>query len=159
MALVTTERSAPGGTMLKDGYQTLVAFSLDADISFWEKSVTPPGLDMGELIDQTTMHNTEVMTFAERALFRVTDTQLRAAWDPILYNQLLAIRGQVGTITVHFSDGSTLDFFGTLKSAQPAEMGEGAQPEISIVLGSTNVDPADGSETVPNYKNAAGSDV
>jgi hypothetical protein len=152
MALSTTARSTPVGTKLKDGYQTLIAFSVDPDISFWEKTVTPPGFDGGELIDQTTMFNTTVMTYAERALFKVTDAQLRAAYTPKLYDQLLAIQGTPGTITVHFPDGSTLDFAGVLKSAIPGENVEGTQPEIVIVIGATNVDPSTGVEVVPDYK-------
>lgn len=58
MTLAHTTRSAPGGTKLGDGFSTKIAFAADADVSLWEKTVTPPGVDGGDAVDTSTMHNT-----------------------------------------------------------------------------------------------------
>ena len=154
----TTARVAPLGTAIGDGYQTLIAFAANPDVSFWEKSVTPPGVDGGDPVETTTMHNVTVRTMAARALKTMTNSSLTAAYDPKVYNDILALINVEGAITVHFPNADTLDFFGYLKDFTPSENQEGAQPECSITIVPTNVDPADGSEAVPNYISASGTD-
>jgi hypothetical protein len=58
-------------------------------------------------------------------------------------------------ITVTFSDGSTLAFWGFLKSFEPSENTEGEQPEAEITIFPTNVDNS-GAEQVPVLTSVAG---
>lgn len=144
-----TARVTPVGIKLKDGFSTTVAFAADPNVSFWEKTVKPPGLDGGDAIEQTTMHNVRLRTMASRSLSTMTPMNLTAAYDPAVYTQILALINVEGSITVHFPDGSRLSFFGFLQSFETQDMSEGEQPEADIVVTPTNVDPADGTEADP----------
>lgn len=146
-----TTRIAPSGNRMDDGYQTLIAFSQDPDIKFWEKSVTPPGFDGGDAINTTTMHNTSLRTFASAALQTMTDASVRVAYDPAVIPQIRAIVNVEGAITVHFPGGQKLSFFGFLRTFEPDEMVEGQQPEATITITCTNKDPNTGSEESPVY--------
>lgn len=158
MPLTTTERQAPSGIKLDDGFSTLIAFAADPDVSLWEKTVKPPGLDGGDPIETSTMHNTALRTFASRSLKTMTDVTFTSAYDPKVYDQLLALINVEGSITLHFSNGDTLDFFGYLRLVDPQEISEGEQPEAQCTIVCTNTDPSTGAETLPNYKTAAGTD-
>lgn len=156
MPLTTTARVAPLGIELEDGFPTTIAFAADPDIAFWEKTVTPPGVDGGDAIEQTTMHNDLWRTFAARSLVTLTEMSLTAAWDPALYDSILNLVNVEGSITVHFSNGDTLDFFGYLRVFEPQEMSEGEQPEAQITIQPTNRDPVTHAETAPNWTGTAG---
>jgi hypothetical protein len=149
--MTTTERGTPGGTKLGDGYQCLIAFAQDADVSLWEKSVTPPGIDGGDPVDTSTMHNTTYRTKAARQLKELTNGSFTAAYDPQVYDQIVSLINVEGWITVHFPDGSTLDFMGYLKSFTPGEIVEGSQPEAECEIVCTN-ENSTGAETGPTYK-------
>lgn len=155
-APATTARTAPAGIKVDDGYQTLVAFAADADVSFWEKTLQPPGLDGGDPVETTTMHNTTWRTFGPRALITTTECSVVAAYDPDVYNQIIAILNVRGAITVHFPDGSTLDFYGYLRTFDPQSCEEGAQPEANIVIQPTNYDPVAFEEEAPVLTSAPG---
>ncbi len=141
-----TARSTPGGKMLKDGYSTKIAFAADPDVSLWEKTVQPPGLDGGDAIDITTMHNTTLRTFAPRSLQTMTEMQLTCAYDPRVMPQLLALINVETTVTVHYPNGDRLSFFGFLKNVDPSENTEGEQPEMTATIVPTNTDPSTGAE-------------
>jgi len=157
-APATTARSTPVGTKIGDGYQTLIASATDPDVSFWEKGVQPPGLDGGEKVDNTTMHNTTVRTYSARSLIEMTDASTTAAYDPVVLDQIIALINVEGAWTIHHPNGDTWDFYGYLKSFVPTKNEEGTQPEAEITIVPTNVDPSDGSEAVPNYKTSSGTD-
>ena len=74
-----TARTTPAGIMLKDGYSTKIAFAADPDVSFWEKTVKPPGIDGGDGIEQTTMHNSAYRTMRSRSLKTLTEASGKAA--------------------------------------------------------------------------------
>lgn len=147
--MTTTNRSTPSGEFLRDGYQALVAFNLAPTVAFWEKTVTPPGVSGGEPIDITNQHNTEWRMSAARSLRTLTPMTVTAAWDPALYDDVLTLLNQNGWITVHFPDGSSVDFVGYLKDFVPGQVVEGAQPEITITVVPTN--EIGGVETAPQY--------
>lgn len=144
-----TARVTPTGIKLKDGYQSLVTFANDSNISLWEKSVTPPSANGGDSIDQTTMHNTTYRTKAPSALLDLGDSSFTAAYDPDAYNQIIAIINEETTITVTFKDGSTLAFYGYLQAFEPAELTEGSQPEATVTIVCTNWDPTNNVEAGP----------
>jgi len=155
----TTPLGTPTSRPLKDGYRIRIAFAANPNIRLWVKTTKPPGMDAGESIPQTTQHNVRWRTFAPRSLITLTEMTFKSAYQPGVYDQLLAILGVEGAITVHFSDDSTLDMFGFLQKAIPADTEEGKQPEMDITIAPTNVDPTDGSEAGPNYKTGAGTDT
>lgn len=159
MPLSTTARQTPAGIHLEDGFSTKFTFASDPDVSLWEKTGQPPGVDGGDAIDQTTMHNTAWRTKAARSLKELTDAQFTAAYDPAVYDQILSLINVEQSITAKFPNGDTLDFYGYLKSFIPAELQEGTQPEATCTIICTNADPTTGAETAPNYKTAAGTDT
>lgn len=154
--MTTTSRTAPVGTKLNDGYQTLIAFEVDPDVSFWEKTVQPPGVDGGDAINTATMHNTTWRTMAARSLKTLTPFKVTCAYDPLVYNQIVAMINVEGEITVHFPDTSTLDFFGFLKSFIPGDNVEGEQPEAELEIVPTNYNPNTGNEAGPTFTNNSG---
>lgn len=149
-------RETPGGIMLDDGYQTLITLTVDPDISFWEKTVTPPGWDGGDPIETSTMHNTEVRTFSLRSLKTLTPVTLTAAYDPVALDQIRAVVNVETTVTVTHPDGSTIAFYGGLTKADPSDCAEGAQPEITITIQPTNYDPVNHVEALPVVNEVAG---
>lgn len=156
-APATTARVAPGGKWLENGHSTKIAFARDSDVSFWEKTVQPPGIDGGDAVETTTMHNTVWRTMAPRTLKTLTESSLTVAYDPNVYNNILnSLINQSGSITCHFPDGSTLDFFGYLKSFEPSENSEGEQPEADITIVPTNYDPVNDVESSPVLTSVAG---
>lgn len=144
-----TARGTPNGRRIDDGFRTLVTFARAPNIALWEKTVTPPGFDGGEKVETTTMHNVRYRTSAPRYLITLTDSEFTAAYDPKVYNDILAIVNQKDTITHRFPDGSTLAYFGFLQTFEPQECEEGTQPEATCMICPTNVDPATGDEASP----------
>lgn len=155
-APATTARATPDGRYLKDGYQTLIAPAADPDVAFWEKTVTPPGMDGGDAIDNTTMHNETWRTMRSRALVTLTDMTLTVAYDPDIYDEALALLNVETSWTVHFPDGSTLDFYGFLRLFEPQDMSEGEQPEANITISPTNFDVTNNVEAGPVMTEVAG---
>ena len=158
-APVATVRGNPAGLKLRDGYQAFITFSLNPTIALWEKVVKPPGNDGGDPIDQTTMHNILIRTKSPRYLSEITDTTSTVAYDPAAWDDIHSIINVPQTITVTFSDGSTLAFFGYLKSFEPGDMSDGEQPEATITIVATNIDPLSCEEYLPVMTPGAGSCV
>ncbi len=152
----TSTRGTPGGVALGDGYQTLIAFENDLVVAFFEKSVTPSGLDIGDKVDTTTMHNVTHRTSISRSLIEGTDGGAVVAYDPLVLDEIVALLGVEQGITYNYSNGDKWDFWGFLKSFIPSEISEGTHPEATIVIVVTNTDPSDGSEAGPNFVAALG---
>ena len=155
-APATTTRSTPLGKILEDGYSTKIAFARKADVSFWEKTVKPPGIDGGDPIDITTMHNTAWRTMVPRNLKTLTESTATVGYDPNVYNHIVELINQEGAITCHFSDGSKLDFFGYLRTFEPSDHSEGENPEATITITPTHYDPTNDVEAAPVLTSIAG---
>lgn len=155
-APTATTREVPAGLMLRDGFSSLITLAADADISFWEKAVTPPGIEGGEAIPQTTMHNVLWRTSIPRKLLTLTTFSCTAAYDPAVYDQIKAILNVHTTITVQFADGTTIAFYGFLKTFQPNQMTEGNQPEATLTFEPTNCDPTTFAEEGPVVSEVTG---
>jgi len=140
---------------LFDGYSTKITLALNDDIAFYEKSVTPPGLEGGDPIDTTTMHNVTWRTKAPRSLVELEAFTLTVGYDPILYTEILAAINRRDTITVTFSDGSTIAFYGFVQNFKPNDCAEEAMPDASITIVPTNQTSA-GIETAPVVVEVAG---
>lgn len=141
---------------IDDGYQTLVTFSAASSgvEVFWEKSVTPPGIDGGGPNDTTTMHNTAYRTNSPKFLKTLTAGSFTAAYDPAILDELIAMVNVNQAITVTFPDGSSWLFWGWINEATPSELVEGEQPTIDITVEPSNQDAA-GDEIAPVYAPAA----
>jgi len=135
-----TARSTPGGIALEDGFSSKVTLAGDPDISFWEKSIKPPGFAGGDPVDTTTMFNTTWRTKTPRSLIEMTPVTGNAAYDPAVLTQIRARINVEDTITITFPDGSTWAFFGWLKNFDPQEIAEGTQPEASFEFEVSNWD-------------------
>jgi hypothetical protein len=149
-------RSTPLGAILKDGFSTKITLTQAPAIVFWEKTVQPPGMDGGEPIEQTTMHNIAYRTMRSRALKTLTPHTTKAAWDPKLYNQLVPAINREDVITITFPNTSTLCFYGYLQKVEFDQMEEGKQPECTVTLVPTNYDPVNFVEEAPVFTLNAG---
>jgi hypothetical protein len=150
-APVATERVTPTAKKMDDGYKTLITFAANPSIEFWEKTVTPPGVDGGDPLDTTTMHSTRWRTRAPRALITLGEVKATVEWNPSLYVSILALINKKDTVTIRFPDQSTLAFFGFLRLFDPGDLAEGGEPTASITVTPTNADPVTGAEQAPVY--------
>lgn len=151
-----TSRATPGGIKLKDGYKSLITVALDTDISFWEKTTKPPGLDGGDPIDQTTMHNEDYRVFLPRSLVTLTPFTFKAAYDPAVITQILAIINIETTLTETFGDQSTLAYYGYVRMIEFDDLVEGTQPECTVTVVPTNWDPVNKVEAGPALASISG---
>jgi len=150
-----TVRQTPGGIKLDDGFSTKYTFAADPDLEIWEKSVTPPGYDGGDAIDTSTMWNTKLRTFNPRKLMTMTEGSFEGAYDPTCYTSILALINVETTVTVTFPDGSTVAFFGYLKTFKPNACEDGTQPTAACTIQPTNQDSS-GAEQDPVVTSVAG---
>jgi hypothetical protein len=150
-----TARVAPSGIRLGNGHPTKVTLALDTNIELWEQTVTPPGVDGGDKIDVSNMWNTEYRTYNPRTLKEMTDMEVSAQYDPIIWQSLLAAVNRRDTITVTFPEGTTLAFHGWVKSFEPEEIQEGEVPMITVTICAANQDTA-GAEQAAVLTNIAG---
>lgn len=139
---------------LRDGYPTTINLT-GGGVSFWEKTVQPPGIDGGEPIDITTMRNSTVRTLAPRHLYTVTPIELNVAYDPTVYDTIKAQVNVNQEIVITFPDSCTITWWGYLKSFIPEANEEGNEPMARISLVPTNLN-ASGAETVPVVSSASG---
>lgn len=121
-------------TRLDDGHSTRVSFADYPSVAFYEKTVTPPGVDGGGENDTTTMLNTTWRTKAPKQLKTLTEASLTVAYDPAVYTTIVSMVNVNQLITVTFSDGSTVAFWGWLNTFTPNEITEGEQPTAEVTL-------------------------
>jgi hypothetical protein len=155
-APTATTRQDPSGIMMENGYRSLVTVGADPDCSYWEIGITPIGIDGGDAIDTTTMHNDDVRTKAPRTLHDYTDGEIRVGYDPNLLALLQALVNEETTITIRFYDGTTWAFYGYVRVFDPDEMVEGELPEATITITPTNWDYVNNVEARPVVTNVAG---
>ena len=117
--------------VLTDGYQTKITIGA---ITFYEKKVTPPGIDGGGEVDTTTMRSTTWRSRQPKALSTLTNCKATAAYDPSQYAAILALVHVIGTVTIEFPDAVVLTFEGWLDKFTPGELTEGEQPTAEIEI-------------------------
>lgn len=141
-----TARVTPTGTPMGDGFSTKITIGADPNITFWEKTVTPPGVDGGDPVETTTMFNTTWRTMRARQLKTLTEVSATVAYDAAVYDEIVTQVNNETTITVKFPAGDTIAFYGYLRSFTPGEIAEGSQPEATIVIQPTQWDTGSSAE-------------
>jgi hypothetical protein len=135
---------------LRDGHGTKVAFTSTLT-KLEEVEVTPPGMEGGEPVDQTTMRNVKWRTSASRRLRTLTPMTLTAAYDPSALSELVdLINAPDELITVEYPDGSTYAFWGYIQNFSPEGLSEGNRPQASVTIVPTNLNGS-GVETDPVF--------
>lgn len=129
-----TDRVTPSGTPFDEGYQSLIAFAADPDLTFWETVVGAPGIDGGDPVPTTTMHNTTVRTKAPRSLKEHTPFQVQGKFASGTIDEVYALINVNGWITVKWPDETQYSFPGYLKSFQPGQAQEGNPLEGTIEI-------------------------
>jgi len=135
---------------IDDGFKTIFSFANYPTVKFYEKTVTPPGLDGGGMNDTTTMRNTRWRTRAPKKLLTMTAMTASCAYDPEVYEDIVAMMQENQLITVTFPDESTVEFWGAVDKFVPGEVKEGDQPVATVTIEPTNQDE-DGTEVAPVY--------
>ena len=140
---------------IDDGFATTITFGDQTSgtgpgITFWEKEITPPGMDAGGANDTTTMRNTLYRTKAAKKLITMTPMTLVVSYDAIFYDDIIAMIATNQLITITFPDTATLAFYGWLDKFVPGNIVEGEQPTASITIEPSN-QTDDGVETAPDY--------
>lgn len=151
-----TNPTSTGYVQMDDGHSTLLIIDADPDIPFWEKTVKPPGVDGGDPIETSTMHNSVWRTQVSRSLKTMTPCNLTAAYDPEIWCLIPDQVNAEGLMVVVFPNGDLVGFYGFLQSFEPQDHLEGAQPECDIVIAVTNNDPSDRSEQAPVWTTSSG---
>lgn len=144
-----TPRGVPSAAALHEGFHSKVTIQTYPNIAFYEKTVQPPGFDGGEPIDQTTQFNVQVRTKWPRTLIDLDPVSCPdVAYNPAVITTILAACNKNDVITVSFRDGSTICFWGYLRSFKPNPTKEGEQPMAAVIFQPTNLDSS-GAEQLP----------
>ena len=135
---------------LDDGHSTTIEFAAEdsAGIKFWEKEVTPPGMEGGGPNETTTMRNDKYRTQSPKKLITMTDATLKVAYDAEVSDQIVAIINVNNLITITYPDGAELAFWGWLNTWAPDALVEGEQPTATVTIHTSNQN-ASGVETAP----------
>ena len=121
---------------LDDGHPTTIQLDVLPGLLFYEKEVTPPGIDGGGENDTTTMLNTTYRTRAPKKLITLTPATVTAAYDPGIYapTEIMAVINENTLVSIRFPDGQGISFFGWLDNVSFGAIVEGAQPTIDFTI-------------------------
>lgn len=138
-------------SLLTDGFSTTIELA-EAPSGFYliipEKAVTPPSLEGGGKIDNTSMRNTVVRTSSPKKLLDVGDCTLTVQYDPTGLTAMKALMLVNQLITLTFPDLTTWQFWAFVDSFTPSENAEGEEPTAEITIVTTNQNDS-GVETAP----------
>jgi hypothetical protein len=159
-APATTTRTTPQGKILPSSQRTLIAFARKPNICFHEFETGSPGKDGGEAIEITSHHNVATRTFVPRVLYQSTPFDVKVFYyDPKLDSDIDTLLNENGSVTIRYSDGSTLDFYGYLQNYQKDPLPSGGNetaPSATITVHPTNYDPVNRLEVEPVLTEVAG---
>jgi hypothetical protein len=141
---------------IDDGFSTLITLTSGptGGVKFWEKEVTPPGVEGGGANQTTTMRNLVWRTQAPKKLKTMAEGSAKVSYDPAVYDDIVAMINVNQQIEITFPDDSTLNYWGWLDSFVPDAIVEGQQPTATIKIIPSNQNDA-GEETAPVYADAA----
>lgn len=149
-------RGTPGGKMLEDGYQTLLAIEDNLTLKIWEKDVGNGALEAGDPIELTNMHNVRHRTFAMQSLILHEPFTIRCSYDPAVETTMYTLIGQSKSMTLIVADGSTKTFFGSVKRFAPDDHSIGELPEADLEIVITNWDATADVEVGPEIVEVSG---
>ena len=149
-------RTAPTQPKLENGFVWKIGFSQDVDISLYEVSLNPPGLDGGDPIDVTTQWSVALREKALRGLIDIPDFTFTCGYNPIVHSQLIAIINDNGAISIDWPNGDKLTFYGALRVAEYDALEEGTFPMITCTVTVTNRDPINKVQAAPVFTEGAG---
>ena len=155
-APVVTPHQQSTGFKMGDGYYFRYVFQNKPNIALWEVTGKPPGLDGGELIDNTSMQNTHWRTRRTRHLITLTPSECTCYFDPDVFPDLLLMLNEEQSVTFWYPDNSAEAFFGAMTKAEWGEFREGDPPTVVVTVSPTNYDPVNGVEAAPVFQPAAG---
>jgi hypothetical protein len=123
--------------IMKDGFSTIIVVGAGVGgVLFKEKRVKPSGLDRGGKIDITNMRSNKRRTSWTKSLVTETDITAVVEWDPLYYNEIVALMEFDGPVpvTIEFPKGEIQDTWGSLDKFDPGEIVEGEQPTATITI-------------------------
>lgn len=137
--------------------KSLVVFSSNAALLFWEKEVQFSGYDGGDPIPTTNMLNGTFETSVPRVLQKGTDLTMTGSFAGASLSDFQAMINVQQTITQIFptTDGRWCAFFGWLMKAVPQNNQIGNQPQIQITVHRSDWDPTGFVEAGPAYGTGA----
>lgn len=155
-APTTTARTKPTGIVLENGSRSIFAFAANPNVNLFEMTCKPLSMDGGDSIVLTNMWNDDVHTKAPQDLVDFGDATFTFQYDPVVYDELMDLINVQTSITQHFPDGSTLDFYGYLRSADFDPLTRGEVPTGTATVVATNRDPVTKEEQRPVLTSVAG---
>lgn len=138
-------------TIQQDGFSTIIAFAAISTPTFKEKEVNPPGVDMGDKIDISTMRNAAWKTFVARKLKELTEFTVVCSYDAAFMGDANTNAGVNTLCTITFPDTATYVFYAYIKKWDPKTSKSGDQPEGTLTIQPTLVHSTTGAETAPVY--------
>jgi hypothetical protein len=131
--------------MTEGAPQMRVGFSRAPTVGLWFKKSKPPGLANGkiDIMHQQVPVGSYRMS-AAAAYKDIQDVTGSAAYDPQAFEAIsgtLMGKGNEGSVTYFFMDGSTITFWGYIDEFDPQDAGEKEQPMASVKIVATNYDP------------------
>ena len=124
-----------------DGFSTTISFASAPSgfsVELYEKQLQPPGISGGGPIDTTTMQNSAYRTFWPKSLKTLTPATLQIAYDPTIYDSMIAMVNDNQLITITFPDSSTLAFWGWIDEFTPNANVEGEQAIADVTIQPSN---------------------
>ncbi len=126
---------------LDDGFSTIVHFQLSPTLKFYERTVTPPGMDGGGPIDTTTMRNNRLRTSSPKKLKTLTPLTMTALYLSDVFDAVDGVWAMINVnqqITVELPDNSMFQFWGYLDKFIPGDAQEGNVMMATLTLHPTN---------------------
>lgn len=124
--------------ILNDGFSTIVSIG---GVDFFEKEVTPPGIDGGGPNDTTTMRNLAWRTRQPKFLVTLTESEILVAYDSSVYDDTGTILDNVNVnqlLVITFPDSHAVAFWGWLDKFKANAIKEGEQPTAMITIVPSN---------------------
>lgn len=137
--------------IIEDGFPTTIDLA-GAGVTFFERSITPPGYAGGGENDVTTMRNIALRTRAPKKLKTLTEMSTTVLYDAAIFGST-AIFAEINVnqlITITWPETDTLAMWGWIDAFEPGEVVEGEAPTADITIIFSNRNNL-GAETAPVY--------
>lgn len=123
---------------LEDGYKCLLTFHAGA-VALKAYEFTPPSVDGGEGIHQTTFRNTEWHTQTPQHLKKSGDMKENCAYAPADLDTIFGMINQNQKISWLWPDGYYGQVWGWIRSIVPSQLVIGGRPSVEITIVLSNL--------------------